>query len=156
MLRKRIATMSRTYTSLHYHVIFGTKDRVPFLQTSWRARLHEYLGGVVSGLGAQPQGIGGVADPVHLLLGLRATHCLSDVVREIKKASNAWIREEMREPLFSWQEGYAAFTVSATSREGVIHYIANQEQHHRRRDYRAELIDMLKIARVDFDAEYIG
>ena len=148
--------MSRTYTSLHYHIVFGTKDRVPFLRASWQARLHEYLGGVVNALGGQPQGIGGVADHVHLLIGLRATHCLSDVVREIKKASNAWIREEMAEPLFSWQEGYAAFTVSATSREGVQHYIANQEEHHRRRDYHAELMDMLQIARVDFDAEYLA
>ncbi len=148
--------MSRTWTSLHYHLVFGTRDRVPFLDAAWRGRLHEYLGGTLHGLGGFSQGIGGAADHVHLLCGLKATHCLADVVREIKKASNAWIREVMGVPLFSWQEGYAAFTVSATARPAVKKYIANQEQHHRKRNFRAELLDMLQVAEVDFDAAYVA
>ncbi len=147
--------MSRTYTSLHYHIIFGTKNRDPLLDASWRTRLHEYLGGSVNGLGGFSQGVGGVADHVHLLAGLKATHCLADVVREIKKASSVWIRDEMGVSGFAWQEGYAAFTISAPSREEVKDYIANQEQRHRRRDFRRELMEMLRIAEIDFDENYV-
>ena len=78
--------MPSTYLSLHYHIVFGTKDRVPMIDSSWRSRLHEYLGGTIRGLGGFPEEVGGVADHVHLLAGLKATHCLADVLRELKKA----------------------------------------------------------------------
>jgi putative transposase len=81
--------MGSTYLSLHYHLVFGTKNREPFLVAEWRSRLHEYLGGTISGLGGFPQRVGGVADHVHLLIGLKATHRLADVLRELKKASSA-------------------------------------------------------------------
>jgi putative transposase len=148
--------MSRTYTSLHYHIVFGTKNRVPLLDAAWSSRLYEYVGGTVNGLEGFCQGVGGVSDHVHLLAGLTASHRLSDFVRELKKASNEWIQNEMGVRGFAWQEGYAAFTVSATAREEVRHYIANQEARHRRRDFRGELMEMLKLARIDFDAEYVG
>jgi REP element-mobilizing transposase RayT len=148
--------MSSTYLSLHYHIVFGTKNREPLIAPSWRARLHEYMGGTISGLGGIPQGIGGVADHVHLLIGLKATHCISDILRELKKASSLWVHETLKIPSFTWQEGYAAFTVSATSRSGVRTYIANQEEHHRVKSYRDELLEMLQLAEVDFDLAYFG
>jgi putative transposase len=147
--------MASTYLSLHYHLIFATKNREPLIEPSWRARLHEYLGGTLSGLGAFPQGAGGVADHVHLLVGLKATHCLADVLRELKKASSVWIHEELGIRAFSWQEGYAAFTVSAPARASVSRYIANQEEHHRVKSYREELIEMLTRAGVEFDPRYL-
>src|SRR5882672_10331944 len=118
--------MSSTYLSLHYHLVFGTKIREPSILPEWRTRLHEYLGGTIHGLGGFPEGIGGVADHVHLLVGLKATHCLADVLRELKKASSVWVHEIIGLRTFAWQEGYAAFTVSATARKGVKKYIANQ------------------------------
>jgi len=147
--------MTRSYTSLHYHIVFGTKNREPWLHASWRTRLHEYLGGTVNGLDGFSQGVGGVADHVHLLAGLKATHRLSDVVREIKKASNAWIHDGMGVQGFSWQEGYAAFTISPPARDLVKGYIANQEQRHMKQDFRGELQLMLERAEIDFDAEYL-
>lgn len=147
--------MTRTYTSLHYHIVFGTKNREPWLHAAWRVRLHEYLGGTVNGLDGFTQGAGGVADHVHLLVGLKATHRLSDVVREIKKASNTWIQDAMGVRGFAWQEGYAAFTISATARDAVKEYIAHQEQRHQQVDFRGELQGMLERAEIDFDAEYL-
>ena len=147
--------MAHTYLCLHYHLVFGTKNREPFIDPKWRPRLHEYLGGTISGLGGFPQRIGGVADHVHLLVGLKATHCLADVLRELKKASSIWVHEEIDLPSFAWQEGYAAFTVSPTAREGVQAYIANQEEHHRVRSYREELIEMLHKAEIEYDPKYL-
>ena len=147
--------MSSTYLSLHYHLVFGTKGREAFIEPAWRARLHDYLGGTIRGLGGFPEGVGGVADHVHLLVGLKATHCLSDVMRELKKASSVWVHEQVRRPTFAWQEGYAAFTVSATSREAVKHYIANQEEHHRVKSFREELVEMLNKAGVEYDPKYL-
>ncbi len=147
--------MPSTYLSLHYHIVFSTKHRVPCIDASWRARLHEYLGGTVQGLGGYSQGVGGVADHVHLLVGLKATHCLADVMRELKKASSSWVHEHFQQATFAWQEGYAAFTVSPPAREGVRSYIANQEEHHRIRSFREELIELLTKAGVTFDERHL-
>jgi putative transposase len=121
--------MASTYLSLHCHLVFSTKDREPSIAERWQSRLHEYLGGTVKSLGGFPQGIGGVADHVHLLVGLKATHCLADFMRELKKSSSMWGHDTIGQPIFAWQEGYAAFTVSATAREAVQRYIANQAEH---------------------------
>lgn len=131
-----------------------TKNRDPSIDCPWRTRLHEYLGRTISGLGGFTQAVGGVADHVHLLVGLRASQCLADVMRELKKSSSAWIHESLGLAHFAWQEGYAAFTVSATARDAVRQYIFNQEQHHRTRSWREELIEMLDKAGVAYDAEY--
>jgi putative transposase len=147
--------MSSTYLSLHYHLIFSTKNRQPLIQPAWRDQLHEYLGGTIRGLGGIAESVGGVADHVHLLVGLKATHCLADVVRELKKASSVWVHETIRVAMFAWQDGYAAFTVSATSREGVKGYIANQEQHHRRKSFREELVELLDKAGIAYDPKYL-
>lgn len=147
--------MPSTHTCLLYHLVFATKNRLPLIQPAWSARLHEYLGGVVHGLGGTPQGIGGVEDHVHLLVGLKPTHCLSDFMRELKKSSSIWVTENRFDPDFHWQEGYGAFTVSASARPAVQEYIAHQVEHHQHRGYREELIDFLTKSGVEFDERYL-
>jgi len=143
-----------THTCLYYHLIFATKHRAPLITDDLRDDLHEYLGGTVWGLGGIPQGVGGVADHVHLLVSLNATHCLSDFMRELKRSSSKWIAERSRNRDFKWQEGYAAFTVSASSRENVRDYIARQEEHHRKETSRDELAKFLRKCGVAFDERY--
>jgi putative transposase len=143
--------MGSTYLSLHYHIVFSTKERRPYIADAWRARLHEYLGGTVRGLDGVPESVGGVNDHVHLLVGLRATHALADFVRELKKAARNWVHEEVQQKAFAWQEGYGAFTVSPTSRKSVKRYILNQESDHRQRSYEDEFIAFLAQAEIEYD-----
>src|SRR5690606_23211147 len=116
---------------LHYHIIFATKGRLPCLDRKWRGELFKYMGGTIRGLNAFPQGVGGWNDHVHLLVGLKADQTLSSIVREVKKASTAWIQDQLRSRSFAWQEGYAAFTVGYRERDSVKTYITGQEHHHR-------------------------
>ncbi len=146
--------MGSTFLSLHYHIIFSTKERRPFLRDAWRAKMHEYLGGTVRGLGGIPEAIGGVADHVHLLVGLRATHCLADFMQELKKATSLWAKDH-HEPEFAWQEGYAAFTVSYTHVDPVKQYIRTQEEHHRQADFLEELKRLLEKNGVEYKPEYL-
>jgi putative transposase len=76
-------------------------------------------------------------------------------MRELKKASSVWIHEEIGQRGFAWQEGYAAFTVSATVRDAVRKYISNQEEHHRLRSFREELVEFLEKAGVEYDQRYL-
>jgi len=147
--------MSSTYLSLHYHIVFSTKHRQPLIDASWRERLHEYLGGTVNGLKGFSQGVGGTDDHVHLLIGLKSTHCLADFMRELKKASSVWVHDEIGLAKFAWQEGYGAVTVGPTSRDGVKRYIANQEEHHRKLTFREELVSLLEQAGVEYDPKWL-
>lgn len=146
--------MASTFLSLHYHIVFSTKERRPFIAPAWRTQLHDYLGGTVNGLGGFSQRVGGVADHVHLLVGLKATHCLAEFMRELKKATSVWAREN-HEPEFAWQDGYAAFTVSASKRAVVRQYIENQEAHHAKRDFVSELKELLEKHEVEYNERYL-
>jgi len=147
--------MPSTYLSLHYHLIFSTKERRQLIVTSWRDRIHAYLGGTVRTLGGVPEAVGGTADHVHLLVGLRATHCLADVLREIKRSSSQWVHETVGVTEFSWQEGYGAFTVSASGVDSVKQYILKQEEHHRKRTFQEEYVEFLRRSGVEYDERYL-
>jgi REP element-mobilizing transposase RayT len=147
--------MSSTYLSLHYHLVFSTKGREPMIAMAWRAKLHGYLRGIADGLAGQCEIVGGTDDHVHLLVRLNATHRLADFMRELKKASSIWVHGDMSRPEFVWQEGYAAFTVSASAVDEVRRYIENQEEHHRERSFREELVIMLQRSGVKFDERYL-
>lgn len=77
------------------------------------------------------------------------------MMRELKKTSSVWVHEQIGLRNFAWQEGYAAFTVSATSREAVRQYISTQEEHHRVRPFREELVAMLRKAGIEYDPKYL-
>jgi REP element-mobilizing transposase RayT len=147
--------MPSTHLSLHYHIVFSSKDRAPVIEPSWQGRLHAYLGGVVRNVDGIPETVGGVSDHVHLLIGLRATACLADVVRDVKGISSRWVDEEIGEPAFTWQEGYGAFTVSASQRAQVREYIARQEEHHRKRTFQEEYLELLERSGVEYDTRYL-
>ena len=144
--------MASTYFSLHVHVVFYTERRVPSIVTAWRDDLHAVLGGIARRLEVKPVQIGGVADHVHLLLGMKATHCVSDVVREVKKVSSAWAGEHHRG--FSWQTGYGAFSVGRTEIDRIVAYIANQEQHHRKVSAVDELRALLGQHGIEIDERF--
>jgi REP element-mobilizing transposase RayT len=147
--------MGSTFLSLHYHLVFSTKLREPIIHARWLLRQHEYLGGTVNGLGGHAETVGGTADHVHLLVEMRATHAVADFMRELKKASSIWVHEEIGLRSVVWQEGDAAFTVSAPGRGKVLAYIQNQEEHHRQRSYVEELRILLQRSGVSFEEKYL-
>jgi putative transposase len=143
-----------TYSSLHVHVVFATRDRLPLIADGWRGDLHAYIGGILRTLEAFPAAIGGVADHVHILMGVRPTHRVADLVREAKKKSSCWAAS--REPLFAWQEGYGAFAVSISALDEVKAYIAGQAEHHRQIDSAGELRALLRDHRIAYEERYFA
>lgn len=147
--------MPATYCSLHYHATFSTKDRYPLITKDWREGLHAYLGGILKNLTGVPLAIGGIEDHVHVLMGLRATHAMADVMREIKGGSSEWAHTTAGKRNFAWQPGYFGVTVSPSHVEKVRRYILNQEEHHRLKTFGEEYIEMLKLAGIAYDERYV-
>ena len=147
--------MPSTHLSLHVHIIFSTKNREPFIANEWRKRLHAFLGGAVRTAQCVPEAIGGTSDHVHLLVGMRAMHRLADIMRDIKQASSKWVHETIGLKSFGWQDGYSAFTVSASQIDQVKEYIRNQVEHHRKRTFKDEYVEFLKRYGIEYDNRYI-
>jgi len=147
--------MPSTHTSLHIHVVFSTKGRVPSIDNAWRSDLHAYIGGCLKRLDAFPQDIGGVADHVHLLIGIKPVHAIADLVKETKRVSTEWVRESKRIRGFAWQEGYGAFSVSKSAVPSVREYIQKQEKHHQRQTFQEEYREFLEKHGIDFDERYL-
>jgi len=146
--------MGSTFYSLHHHWVCSTKDRRPFIRPDWRHSLHEYIGGTVRGLAGVPLKVGGVEDHVHALIGFKPTHCISDFVRELKKATSVWTSAQ-HEPQFEWQEGFSIFSVSASMVGTVSKYIVGQEAHHHKQTFIDELKSLLKKHGVQYDPKYL-
>lgn len=148
--------MAHTYTSLHYHCIFSTRNREPHIDVDLRPKLFPYMGGIVRSIGGSALLINGVADHVHMLMSLPARLTMADAMRLIKTNSSKWIHEQSpARSSFSWQTGYGAFSVSKSTVNDVSAYIANQEQHHQKMTFKEEFIAFLKRHELEYDERYI-
>lgn len=148
--------MSQSFTNLLYHIIFSTKNRRPIITIDQQPRLYEYIGGVVRGIGGISLGINGMEDHVHLVAKLRPDRALSDVLRELKSNATGWMHDVFPKLSdFSWQRGYAAFTVCQSNLKHVQRYLANQKEHHRKVSFRDEFINFLKVNGIEYDERYI-
>src|SRR5262249_45564707 len=136
------------------HLVFSTKNREALIVPALRDRLFAYLAGALNALGCTPIKVGGVADHVHLLFVLSKTLSLSKVVEEVKKSSSKWAKDN-GEPRFYWQNGYGAFSVSASDEDPVTRYVANQEDHHRTTTFQEEFRDALRRHRIEWDERYV-
>lgn len=130
--------MSHTYAQNVVHIVFSTKDRKKLLDREFRPKLWGYITGICANLGAYVHSVGGTEDHIHLLIQLPPVLALSKAVATIKANSSRWASEEGRK--FAWQQGYGAFSVSASIIPDVLCYIQNQEQHHKKMDFKAELV----------------
>jgi putative transposase len=150
--------MPQSYTNLIYHIVFSTKNRQSLISDDVKARLFDYIGGTIRKQGGIALAINGMSDHVHVLAKLRADKAVSDVLRDLKANSSGWMHEvfpELKD--FSWQNGYGAFTVSASQVEKVKEYIANQEKHHRKiGSFRDEFIKLLRANEIDFNEQYLS
>ena len=149
--------MPQSFTAVYIHLVFSTKGRQPFLRESvTRQALHNFIGGVSKTLDCPPTLIGGTEDHVHVLAGLGRTITQADWVKELKRASNLWLkRREQAYADFQWQAGYATFSVSRSNVEKVRQYIADQEEHHRKRSFQDELRDLLRSHNLEWDERYV-
>jgi putative transposase len=148
--------MAHTFSSLTTHIIFGTKDRFPFLDAQIRPEMHAYLGGIVRNIQGTALIVGGAADHVHLLVRLKPTMAPAEVLEKIKSNSTRWMRAfgDMRSK-FGWQKGYSAFTVSKSNIDRVVEYIASQEEHHRHVTFQEEYVRFLKEHGIEWDERYL-
>src|SRR4026207_1902180 len=148
--------MANTYTQIFLHVVFAGQGRQNLIKPEHKDELQKYMTGIVSGQGQKLIAINNMPDHFHLLIGLKPTMALSDLVGDIKSGSSVFINKR-RWVLgrFEWQEGFGAFSYSHSQLTTVIRYIQNQEKHHARKSFHTEYLELLERFNVPYDERYV-
>ena len=148
--------MAGTFSQIYIQYVFAVKGRENLLQKAWRDDVFKYMSGIIKGKNQKPIIVNGVADHVHVFVGLKPSMCISDLIRDIKNNSSNFINEnKFLKGKFSWQEGYGAFSYGHSQLNDVYQYILNQEEHHRRRSFREEYLDFLQKFEIEYDEHYV-
>jgi putative transposase len=145
-----------TYTQILYQIVFGTKHHQKTLTSENRDVLFRYITGILKNKKCHLYRINGVEDHLHIVTHLHPTVALADLIKDIKLASSDFIKTGRLFPRFDhWQDGYGAFTYSIEAKNRLIEYVKNQQEHHRVKTYREEVIELLKEHGIEFDERYL-
>jgi putative transposase len=148
--------MSDTYTQLYIHLVFAVKGRNNFIQHTWEEELYKYITAVVQNDRHKMIAINGMPDHIHIFLGLHPAIAISDLVKDVKRASHNWINERgFIKGKFEWQDGYGAFSYGRSQINHVYKYILDQKKHHAKQSFKTEYISLLKLFEIDFKDEYL-
>lgn len=148
--------MANSYIACHVHCVWSTKERHKLITHNLRERLWPFIGGIARQNHMKALVVGGMEDHVHVLLSLPASLPIAKAVQLLKGGSSKWIHETFPDKrLFTWQEGYGAFSVSASQLDRAIAYISNQEDHHRQKTFQEEYLALLQQHGVEYDERYL-
>jgi REP element-mobilizing transposase RayT len=148
--------MANTYTQIHIQAVFAVKYRAGIITNEWSPELYKYIAGIIQANNHKLLAINGMPDHVHVFFGMRPTQSLSDLMQDIKGSSSKWINEKRFTKIrFEWQQGYGAFSYSKSEVPRIIHYITNQENHHRKKTFLEEYVSMLDEFGIKYDHRYV-
>jgi REP-associated tyrosine transposase len=148
--------MANTYSQIYIQAVFAVKNRNALISISWEEKLFQYITGIIKNKGQKLIAINGVADHIHLFIGLKPNCCLSDLVREIKKASTLFINDnKLSKYKFNWQGGFGAFSYSKSHIDAVYNYIMNQKVHHKKKTFKEEYLEFLKKYEIPYEEKYL-
>jgi REP element-mobilizing transposase RayT len=148
--------MANTYSQINIHCIFAVKGRKYLLTKDIRTDLFKYIHGILKNDHAYPLAVNGWKDHVHVFFELAPKMSIADHMMKLKSSSSKWLNDyyfTKRE--FKWQEGYGAFSYSKSQRTNVIHYIQNQENHHKTISFKEEYLSFLESFNVNYDERYV-
>lgn len=145
-----------SYRQILYHIVFCTYDRKSVIPTEYQEDLYKYIWGVIKNRKGVLYRINGVENHIHILCDLHPTVALSDFIKEIKTASNSWIKQSGNYPDFiSWAEGYCGLTYSYREKDMIVNYIKNQKEHHKEFSFEEEYRALLEEHGIDPDERFI-
>jgi REP element-mobilizing transposase RayT len=148
--------MANTYTQIYLHLVFSVKGRQNLIQKSWKVQLHQYICGIANAKEQKIYAIGGMSDHIHILVSIKPNIAISDLVRDLKANSSRWINENgYLSSIFQWQEGFGAFSYAQSQLDTVIAYINNQEQHHKKKTFKDEYLELLQKFNIDYNDKYL-
>lgn len=153
---KKNKNMAQSLCKVYLHIIFHVKSNGPIIKEEHLERVHQYIGQIVNTTKCKVIRVGGISDHVHALCQLSKEETISHLVEEIKRNSSRWIKSVApRYEKFSWQSGYAVFSVSQSVVDATVKYIDNQYEHHKKVSFKDEYLSFLKLYNIEYDERYV-
>ena len=146
--------MANTYTQIYLHIVFAVKYRQNYLRVK-DEELHKYLAGIAKSLNCRLLAANNMEDHIHLLISKSPTISEAELVQKLKANSSRWLKAHLNNNKFQWQKGFGAFSYSPSAIENVKRYIANQQEHHRRKSFREEYLNFLKAFEIKYNTDYL-
>jgi REP element-mobilizing transposase RayT len=144
------------FTQLYIQLVFSPKNREALLLKTHNDQLWPYMAQTLINMEHKPIIINGMPDHIHIFLGLNPKISISDLVRDLKRSSSLWINEQKWfRGTFQWQDGYGAFSYGRSQIDDVYKYIQTQEEHHKKRSFKKEYLEMLRKFGVEYDKRYL-
>jgi REP element-mobilizing transposase RayT len=148
--------MANTYTKCYFHLVFAVKNRDGLIRKEWKDDLEMYITGIVKNHKHKMLALYAMPDHIHILIGYNINHLIPNLVEEIKTSTNKWINEKrLSEFRFEWQIGFGAFTYSRSDIDNVIKYIHSQQEHHRKKKFKEEYLELLDKNEIEYKEEYL-
>jgi REP element-mobilizing transposase RayT len=148
--------MANTFTQIYLHLVFAVQNRISLIRPEWKDELYKYITGIVQNNGHKLIAINGMPNHLHIAVGYKTRQLIPDLLQDIKGDSSKWInKRKFVRGKFNWQEGYAAFSFSHSHIDRIVKYILNQEQHHKKKTFHDEYIELLKKYNIQFNEKYI-
>ena len=148
--------MANTYTQLYAQLVFSPKGRANLITQNIKDNVHKYITGVIKGCNQKPIIINGMPDHIHILIGFSPNISLSDLVRDIKANTTNYINSNKFVPgKFAWERGFGAFSYSTSQMPRVIKYVNEQKEHHRKRTFHEEYLELLNKFEIEFENKYL-
>jgi REP element-mobilizing transposase RayT len=148
--------MANTYSQIHVQIVFAVKNRFSLIKSEDRVEIEKYILGIIKNHNCKLLAIYCNPDHTHIFIGLRPNIMLSELVKVIKTSTTIFIKEKLnKNNYFGWQDGYSAISYSYSQVDAVIKYILNQFEHHKKRSFKEEYINILQKSNIDFDERYL-
>lgn len=148
--------MANTFSQIYIQTVFAVSGRKTMIANDFQEDLHKYITGIVKKKNQKLIVINSMPDHMHILIGLRPSMALSDLVRDIKSDSSDWMnRNRLAQGRFTWQEGFGAFSYGHSQLDMIIRYIQNQQRHHSKKTFKSEYLTLLRKFEIDFKEEYV-
>ena len=148
--------MANTYTQIYIQIVFAVQGRKNLIPKQHREELHKYITGIVTHRKQKLLAIFAMPNHVHILVGMQPNISISDLTRDIKAGSSKFISENnWVNGKFNWQYGFGAFSYSKSHIDNVVNYILNQEEHHKKKTFKDEYLDLLQKFEIDYDEKYL-
>ena len=148
--------MAQSLCKIYLHIIFHIKTSSPSILDDDLERVHAYIGQLINDAHCTNIWVGGIDDHVHVLCLVGPETPISHLVEEMKRNSSRWIKSiSPHYTHFTWQGGYAAFSVSQSVVDKTLEYIKNQAKHHKKTSFKDEYRQFLKLFNIEFDERYV-
>jgi putative transposase len=148
--------MANTFSQIYLQFVFAVKGRESLISKENKEELHKYITGLVRNRNSKLLAVHCMPDHTHLFVGFRPSISISDFIKEIKVESNEFINGKgWVKGKFAWQEGYGVFSYSHSQVDAVVKYIVNQEEHHKKKSFRDEYLDVLQEFNISYDEKYL-